>query len=124
MRETRTIMGMPVTIELVDPSATVGLLQKTFDYFTEVDGRFSTYKQTSEISAINRGEIKPEDASPEMQEVFALAEKTKKETNGYFDIKKPEGSLDPSGIVKGWAIHNAAILLASEGMQNFYVEAG
>jgi thiamine biosynthesis lipoprotein len=56
--------------------------------------------------------------------VLALAEKTKKETNGYFDITKPGGTLDPSGIVKGWAIHNAAQFLQSEGVTNFYVDAG
>jgi FAD:protein FMN transferase len=117
-------MGMPITVEVVDAHAKVGTLAQLFDYFTDMDGRFSTYKVTSEIMQINRGEIKIEDASPEMQEVFALAEKTKTETGGYFNIKQPDGHLDPSGIVKGWAILNAANMLRSQGFTNFYVEAG
>ncbi len=124
MRETRNSMGMPITIEIVDSSARVGDIAGLFAYFTEVDERFSTYKATSEISAINRGEIQPEDASPLMQEVFALAEKTKQETDGYFDMRQPNGTLDPSGIVKGWAIHNAAALVRQQGNENFYIDAG
>lgn len=73
---------------------------------------------------INRGKVAERNYSPQMREVFALAEKTKKETDGYFDIKKPDGSLDPSGIVKGWAIERAAELLLAEGCKNFYVDAG
>ncbi len=49
-------MGMPITVEVVDEAAKVGTLAGLFSYFTEVDERFSTYKDTSEISAIYRGE--------------------------------------------------------------------
>jgi thiamine biosynthesis lipoprotein len=59
-----------------------------------------------------------------MQLVFAMCEETKKETGGYFDIKTPNGTFDPSGLVKGWAIWNAAKLLEKKGFQNFYVDAG
>jgi len=37
-----------------------------------------------------------------MNMVFLLAEETNQATSGYFDIKKPDGSYDPSGLVKGW----------------------
>ena len=32
-----------------------------------------------------------------MREVFALAEQTKRETDGFFDIRMADGSIDPSG---------------------------
>ncbi|MDE1924624.1 MAG: FAD:protein FMN transferase [Patescibacteria group bacterium] len=124
MREGRSIMGMPITVEIVGGDNAAHAIEKVFAYFTAVDERFSTYKDTSEISLINRGETLLQNYSNEMKEVFALAEKTKKESSGYFDITKPDGSLDPSGIVKGWAIHNAANLLYELGHTNFYVEAG
>lgn len=113
-------MGMPVTVEI--PDGTEDALEKVFAYFSEVDERFSTYKEGSEISQINRGEIKKEDVSKEMQDVFALAEQTKKESHGYFDVLKPDGVMDPSGIVKGWAIHNAAKLVESLGYQNYFLD--
>ncbi len=116
-------MGMPVTVEIIDDKDPE-VLGRVFDYFTEVDERFSTYKKESEISRLNCGEIALADASGEMKTVFELAEKTKNETRGYFDIRKPDGNFDPSGLVKGWAINNAAKLLDREGVKEFYVEAG
>src|SRR5205823_2164131 len=85
--------------------------------------RFSTYKETSEISAINRHELTLAQASADMQTVFALAEETRQETNGFFDIRR-NGSYDPSGLVKGWAIYHAAEILRRKGFENFYVDAG
>ena len=34
------------------------------------------------------------------------------------------GTLDPSGIVKGWAIRNAAALVARSGARDYFVDAG
>lgn len=117
-------MGMPVTVEISDESATQQKINKVFDYFRYVDEKFSTYKDASEITAINNGRIKTEDFSDDMKTVFRLSEKTKKETDGYFDIIKPDGSYDPSGLVKGWAIFNAAEILRKNGFKEFYVDAG
>jgi thiamine biosynthesis lipoprotein len=123
MKQTKNLMGMPVTVEIVDSQATEKDLAIAYDYFTAVDERFSTYKTSSEISKINSGEITPENYSTEMKEIFALAQQTKEQSDGFFDIKH-NGIYDPSGIVKGWAINNAAKLLAEKGFENFYVEAG
>lgn len=115
-------MGMPITVEVIDEHASHNILEEVFSYFTSVDERFSTYKETSEISRINKDPTIP--MSVELAEVFELAEKTKKETGGYFNIRKQDGTLDPSGIVKGWAINNAADILLHCGCSNFYIEAG
>lgn len=117
-------MGMPITVEIADSVSNETDRETVFDYFKAVDARFSTYKKDSEISSINRRELSDAEWSAEMQEVFALAEKTKKETNGFFDIRKPDGTLDPSGIVKGWAIKNAADILRTRGHTNFFIDAG
>ena len=117
-------MGMHITVEIADRKTTREIFDEVFSYFKAVDRQFSTYKNDSEITRINRGEISADNYSKEMQEIFALAEKTKRETSGYFDIKKPDGTLDPSGVVKGWAIEKAAELLLEKGSENFYVDAG
>ncbi len=116
-------MGMPVTLEVVDGRATEAVLAEVFGYFECVDEKFSTYKDHSEITRINRHEITLEQASADMQTIFALAEQTRQETAGYFDIAR-QGIYDPSGIVKGWAIHQAAEILRRNGFANFYVDAG
>lgn len=123
MKETRLIMGMPVTVEIVDSSAPLVDINRVFAYFHKIDEQFSTYQPTSEISRINSGEIQLGDASPRMKEIFALAEKTKQETRGFFDIDNGR-ILDPSGVVKGWAIERAGELLRAAGRQHYYIEAG
>lgn len=121
-------MGMPITVMIADGSAKKETkeeaIKKAFDYFTYIDEVFSTYKEGSEISKINRGEIKEKDFSEDMKKVFALSEKTRLETDGYFNILTPEGLYDPSGLVKGWSIYNAANIISKLGFQNFYVDAG
>ena len=121
---------MPITVEVVGISHPEPI-EKVFGYFRAVDERFSTYKDSSEISKINRGEINADAYSAQMREVFAIAEMTKQETDGYFDIELPLASpmaglrpRDPSGIVKGWAIKNAADLLRADGFKDFYIETG
>jgi FAD:protein FMN transferase len=117
-------MGMTITVEIADNSAAKTSIDKIFSYFENVENKFSVFKTTSEITLINNGKVKESNWSEDMKLVFALAEKTKKETNGYFDIVANDGKYNPSGLVKGWAVHNASKLLMEQGFKNFYVEAG
>jgi thiamine biosynthesis lipoprotein len=114
-------MGMPVTVQIADGKATEEDIQEVFAYLSYIDQKFSTYKQDSEISRINRGEVNKSDYSNEMKKILSLCEETKKETDGYFDIDI-NGRLDPSGIVKGYAIWESAKILEKKGYGNFYVE--
>ena len=123
MKQTRLLMGMPITIEVVDSTVTQDELDKVFAYFVSVDDTFSTYKATSEISKINRGELLATHYSENMKAILALSEQTKKDTYGYFDIQH-DGMYDPSGIVKGWAIQIASNMLKAGGFRNFYIDAG
>ena len=124
MLQTRLLMGMPITVEIVDPNISEGIFDEVFNYFDWVEKKFSAYKGDSEIRKINKGEIKPEDYRPEMQEIFKLSEETKKAAKGYFDIEYQAGHYDPSGLVKGWAIYKASQILKNKGFENFCVEAG
>jgi thiamine biosynthesis lipoprotein len=125
MKETRVLMGMPITVEVVGDSPEIKkVINEVFGYFEYVDENFSPFKETSELSRINRGEIPENDWSDDMRVVLMLSEKTKEETGGYFDIIAPDGKINPSGLVKGWAIQNAALILESEGFKDYYVDAG
>jgi len=123
MKRTRLLMGMPITIEVAESKATESDVASIFDYFASVDRMFSPYKKESEISRLNAGEITKKQISTDVRQILQLADDTKKETHGYFNIEN-NGKIDPSGIVKGWAIFNAASLLKEHGFQNFYVDAG
>ena len=60
MKETRIMMGMTITVEIADKVFDPKIFKKVFDYFEYVDQKFSMYKPTSEISHINKKEIKKE----------------------------------------------------------------
>jgi thiamine biosynthesis lipoprotein len=121
MKATRIIMGMPITVEIAEKASEADI-EKIFDYFSKVDERYSPYKEHSELSRINSGLPKSEWSS-EMKAVLDRCEETKQQTGGYFDIMQ-NGKIDPSGLVKGWAIQHAARLLEHAGFKNFYIEAG
>jgi thiamine biosynthesis lipoprotein len=123
MKQTRWLMGMPITVEIVDASATAGAFDEVYGYFNYVDQIFSPFKETSEVSRINRGELSFTEACADMQIILELAEQTKHDTNGYFDVWH-NGKFNPSGVVKGWAIDEAAALLYMNGFRNFFVDAG
>lgn len=114
-------MGMPITIEVageIEPEAVRGI----FTYFREIDERYSPYKTTSEVTKANDG-TSTKKLSSEFRWVLELCAQTKSETKGYFDVYHGK-KLDPSGLVKGWAIENAANRLRLKGYANFYIEAG
>jgi thiamine biosynthesis lipoprotein len=122
MKQIRLIMGMPITVKIAqnEERKTKKDIEKVFTYFRYIDSQYSPFKEDSQVAKLNRGE----EVSTEMKEILKLAEELKKETDGYFDIVRPDGKIDPSGIVKGWAIRNAAEILRKLGYKRFYVDAG
>jgi thiamine biosynthesis lipoprotein len=123
VRRVEHIMGLPVVVDIRD-DRTGDVLDELFDWLRWVDATFSTYKDDSEISRINRGELRREDAHPYVRQVLDRCEQLRDETDGYFDMRTPDGSIDPSGLVKGWAVDRAAAILNDAGLHNYAVSAG
>jgi thiamine biosynthesis lipoprotein len=118
--EVRHIMGMPIGIELRGDAVDV---EPAFDWLRHVDATFSTYEPDSEISRLNRGELTLGQCSPEVDEILTRCLVLERETRGYFHVRAT-GRLDPSGLVKGWAVAGAADRLAAAGARDFLVNAG
>ncbi len=123
MKQTQILMGMPITVEVLGADVSPALLDSVFAYFDTVDRKFSTYKEDSEISRINRHELTLAEVSADMVEVFGLSEEMREATGGFFNIWHG-GGYDPSGLVKGWAIDKAARMIQRQGFMDYYVEAG
>ena len=123
MRRTENIMDMPISLEIVDVDAQESDIQDIFTFFHQIDEQFSPFKSTSEVSRLNDGTLGKKEMSQDMQDVLELCEKTKLETNGFFNIQHGD-MYDPSGLVKGWAIQQAAELLHEKGFHHFFVDAG
>ncbi|MEU7837481.1 MULTISPECIES: FAD:protein FMN transferase [unclassified Nonomuraea] len=88
-----------------------------------VDAVFSTYRPDSAISRLGRGEIELSACPPEVAQVLSLCAQTEHDTNGYFTMY-PGGRLDPSGLVKGWAIEEASRILSEAGAPRHCVNGG
>jgi thiamine biosynthesis lipoprotein len=116
-------MGMPVQIDLRDADVDPTTLDAAFDWLRVVDQTFSTYKPESEISRLDRGELTISECRPEVDEVLVRCARLREETAGFFSVRAG-GRLDPSGLVKGWAVGKAADLLSAAGARNFSINAG
>jgi thiamine biosynthesis lipoprotein len=125
------IMGLPVSIHVRaggDTDRVAAAVAAAFDHLRAVDRMFSTYREDSQISRLNSGQLPVADCDPRVREVLDLCELARQRTGGYFDamLPGPDGRirLDPSGLVKGWAVEQAAGLLADRGVVDFCVNAG
>ena len=119
--EVRHIMGMPIGIDLGDADGVD--VEPAFAWLEEVDAIFSTYREDSEISRLDRGELSLADCRPEVDEVLTRCLALERATNGFFSVRAA-GRLDPSGLVKGWAIDGAAARLVAAGAERFCINAG
>ena len=117
------IMGMPIMVDVRDPGDHDEEVERVFDWFRWVDATFSTYREDSEISRLERGELARADAHEAVRWVLDRCELLREETDGYFDAHA-SGRLDPSGLVKGWSVDRASALLRNAGLEHFGVSAG
>src|SRR5439155_16635735 len=81
------------------------------------------YKLEKKLSRIARGELHVDEASSDVRDVLARCEQLRKETDGYFDAYA-RGTLDPSGLVKGWSVDRGARILDEVGVRNYAINAG
>ena len=119
------VMGMPVRVDVRDAGAGPAACDAVFAWLRFVDATFSTYDPRSEVCRIGGGTLAVADAHPLVREVLDRCEALRLETGGAFDMRAPiAGAIDPTGLVKGWAIERAAALLEAAGTRRFLVDAG
>ncbi|MHB8510696.1 MAG: FAD:protein FMN transferase [Actinomycetota bacterium] len=119
-------MGTVVSLDIRDTTVSTYGVEAFFKLLRDVDERFSTYKDGSEVSCIARGEIALNDASDELREVLDLCAQVRRVSNGSFDVWKhrPDGMFDPSGLVKGWSLERGARILTDHGAESFCINGG
>jgi thiamine biosynthesis lipoprotein len=88
-----------------------------------VDEVFSPYRPDSQISRLAAGKLALSACAPEVREVLALCETAGRLSGGWFSARYA-GGLDPTGLVKGWAVERAAAMLASGGADAVCVNGG
>nr|WP_296773547.1 FAD:protein FMN transferase [Rhodococcus sp. (in: high G+C Gram-positive bacteria)] len=126
------IMGMPISIHVRAAERNrpdVGdAVDRAFAHLRLVDDVFSTWRPDSDVMRLRRGELTIDDAHPWIREVQQLCERAAAETGGLFttDLIGPDGSRgwDPTGLVKGWAVGDAAQHLRDTHHVAFSINAG
>jgi len=123
-RRVEQVMGMPISLALrgrhADDATGEHAWQEGLEELRWVDEVFSTWRADSQVSRLGRGELTLDECHPAVAEVLRLGDDARFASNGAFDVclPGPDGvrRLDPSGVVKGWAVDRAiAPLLALEG---------
>ena len=131
-RHVAHLMGMPVSLALrgrhADDAAGEAAWAACVAELAEVDRVFSTYREDSVISRLGRGEIDLAECPVEVHEVLALGERARVESGGAFDVRRPGPDgvpiLDPSGVVKGWAVQRASAHLRTMADTDVCLSAG
>jgi FAD:protein FMN transferase len=122
------VMGTVVSfdVRLADESERAPMRAAVADAVTwlhRVDEVFSTYRSDSQISRLGRGELRLADCDADVAEVLELCAQVGRESHGYFSSTYG-GRLDPTGLVKGWAVQRASELLTSAGSTHHLVNGG
>ncbi|MFE6364452.1 FAD:protein FMN transferase [Streptomyces sp. NPDC057806] len=124
MRRVEHVMGFPVSLRVDDEVVPGEAVDAVFAWLREVDERFSPFREDSEVSRLDRGEIGPGGISADLAEVLGLCEEYRTATGGAFDARLPGRGLDPCAVVKGWSVQRGAELLRAAGVRRFCLNAG
>jgi thiamine biosynthesis lipoprotein len=120
-----TVMGTVASIEVPEQPWPTAAVDRAIAWLHDVDGRFSRFQPDSEMSRMATGRLQEVDAHPDIRDVLAIADALTQDSGGAFDARRwdPAG-VDPTGIVKGWAVQRAADLLIEAGVRRFAIGVG
>lgn len=122
LRHAEPVLGTVVSFDVRDVPPD-GILRAAIGWLHWVDETFSTYRPESPLSRFARGKLRLDDCPRDVADVLHLCAEISRETEGYFSAEIA-GRLDPSGIVKGWAVAAASELLTAAGCPRNLVNGG
>ncbi|WP_433472162.1 FAD:protein FMN transferase [Spirillospora sp. CA-142024] len=125
IRHVEHVMGTVFSFDIRTPrtpSITVALAQAVA-WLHHVDRVFSPYRRDSQITRLAEGRIGAGECDPEVAGVLRRCADLEHITGGAF-TGEPGGRLDPSGLVKGWAIERASTILHEAGAHDHCVNGG
>ncbi len=127
------IMGLPISIHTRGEAPAKIVERQVAQVFAELrhaDEVFSPYRDDSQLSRWERGELAAADADPAFTEVLLWCDEARERTDGWFDARalpdprtgRPR--FDPSGLVKGWAVQRSARHLSKVDDLSWCLNAG
>ena len=139
-----TLNTITVYINENESEKVKNILDKVEQYVNEIDDKFSIFKDTSEISNINKNAgIEPVNVSDDTFEILKLSKKYSLVTDGAFDItmqnyndiildeenqsvmlKNKEQAIDLGGIAKGYVIDKIIEIFKENKIENAIINLG
>jgi thiamine biosynthesis lipoprotein len=116
-------MGTVFSIDVRDPGDWTAAIADVVGWLHRVDAVFSTYRPGSDLSRLQRRELRLADADPDVAVVLGLCAEVEAATGGHFSARR-NGRIDPTGLVKGWAIEAASRRLREHGSGHHAVNGG
>jgi FAD:protein FMN transferase len=116
-------MGTVFSIDVRDPGDWTDAIADVVGWLHRVDRVFSTYRPGSDVSRLQRREIRLAEADPLVAEVLDRCADLEIATGGHFSARR-NGRIDPTGLVKGWAVEAASRRLRVRGSANHAVNGG
>jgi thiamine biosynthesis lipoprotein len=122
------VMGTVVSFRILSyrcgDGALLAAIGEVCAFLHSVDDTFSTWKPSSPLSRLRRNEVGIGDVPEEIPSVLALCEEARVLSGGWFDPWAMPGGVDPTGLVKGWAIERAVGLLSAAGVEAAILNGG
>lgn len=127
-RHAEAVMGTVVSFLLAEDglafTEVLAATEKAAAELHRLDQIFSLWREDSPMWRLRAGSLAAEELPPEIPAVLALCAEVREETGGNFDPWALPGGLDPTGLVKGWAIERVGALLQGAGIPAGIVNGG
>jgi thiamine biosynthesis lipoprotein len=122
------VMGMPVSLHVrgaVEGRDLEAGVEQAYAHLRKVDSVLSMWRPDSDLQRSLRGELPTRSQHRWLQEVRELCTVAERTTGGLFSaLATPDGSYDPTGLVKGWAVEGASEHLRHVPGISFCLNAG
>jgi FAD:protein FMN transferase len=126
VKRTFEVMGTVVSFTVLGlgEAAARTALDQACDVLRAADETFSLWKPDSPGSRLRRGETDLAQVPPEIADVLELCRTARTCSRGWFDPWAMPGGVDPTGLVKGWAVERARDVLRRAGAAAALVSGG
>jgi thiamine biosynthesis lipoprotein len=122
------VMGTVASFAVVPGSqhgrAVADAIQAACAVLHEADATFSTWDPRSPVSRLRRGEVALSDLPAAVGDVLDYCASARVVSGGWFDPWAMPAGVDPTGLVKGWAVDRALAVLREAGMSGAMINGG
>lgn len=123
------VMGMPISIDIRDRTARTHrdevdeLLDSCFATLHEADDVFSLWRPGTPMARLSAREAALTEMPSDVLAVLRLCVRNSTRTGGLFTARRPDGRVDPTGLVKGWAVARVGRRLLNAGIRHWCINA-